>query len=141
MSVENISLGSTGLDELVPSRYAVQIGDIEVLVISDGVLPITVDAILGWVVREGATNVLRHSAARHCAIEIAVTAEDARVEISDDGPNHVAGGEARPGAAAGSGLDGLRERVEAIGGEFGVESSASGFRITAVVPLPGEASR
>jgi glyoxylase-like metal-dependent hydrolase (beta-lactamase superfamily II) len=31
---------STALDELVPSRYAVQVGDIEVLVISDGVLPI-----------------------------------------------------------------------------------------------------
>lgn len=37
MSVDNISR----LDELVPSRYAVQVGDIEVLVISDGVLPIT----------------------------------------------------------------------------------------------------
>ena len=43
MSVDNISLGSTGLDELVPSRYAVQVGDIEVLVISDGVLPITAE--------------------------------------------------------------------------------------------------
>ncbi len=42
MSVDNIShLGSQGLDELVPSRYAVQVGDLEVLVISDGVLPIT----------------------------------------------------------------------------------------------------
>lgn len=41
MSVDSSSLGSTGLDELVPSRYAVQVGDIEVLVISDGVLPIT----------------------------------------------------------------------------------------------------
>jgi glyoxylase-like metal-dependent hydrolase (beta-lactamase superfamily II) len=30
-----------GLDELVPSRYAVSVGDIDVLVISDGVLPIT----------------------------------------------------------------------------------------------------
>ncbi len=41
MSLDNIShLGSTGLDELVPSRYAVQVGDIDVLVISDGVLPI-----------------------------------------------------------------------------------------------------
>ena len=37
MSVDNISQ----LDELVPSRYAVQVGDIDVLVISDGVLPIT----------------------------------------------------------------------------------------------------
>ncbi|MGV0813874.1 MBL fold metallo-hydrolase [Mycolicibacterium boenickei] len=42
MSLDNISrLGGTGLDELVPSRYAQQVGDIEVLVISDGVLPIT----------------------------------------------------------------------------------------------------
>ncbi len=37
MSVDNISRA----DELVPSRYAVPVGDIEVLVISDGVLPIT----------------------------------------------------------------------------------------------------
>ncbi|KWX20874.1 MULTISPECIES: MBL fold metallo-hydrolase [Mycolicibacterium] len=42
MSLDNIShLGTQGVDELVPSRYAVQVGDIEVLVISDGVLPIT----------------------------------------------------------------------------------------------------
>ena len=38
MSVDNISVGRPGLDELVPSRYALDIGDIEVLVISDGVL-------------------------------------------------------------------------------------------------------
>jgi glyoxylase-like metal-dependent hydrolase (beta-lactamase superfamily II) len=38
MSVDNIS---PAVDELVPSRYAVQVGDIEVVVISDGVLPIT----------------------------------------------------------------------------------------------------
>ena len=41
MSVDSIALGAQGLDEMVPSRYAVQVGDIEVLVISDGVLPIT----------------------------------------------------------------------------------------------------
>ncbi|MDA4107792.1 MBL fold metallo-hydrolase [Mycolicibacterium holsaticum] len=41
MSLDSISLGRQGLDEVVPSRYAVQVGDIEVLVISDGVLPIT----------------------------------------------------------------------------------------------------
>ena len=44
MSLDNIShLGGQGLDELVPSRYALQVGDIEVLVISDGVLPITAE--------------------------------------------------------------------------------------------------
>jgi glyoxylase-like metal-dependent hydrolase (beta-lactamase superfamily II) len=41
MSLDNIShVGSAGLDELVPSRYAQHVGDIEVVVISDGVLPI-----------------------------------------------------------------------------------------------------
>lgn len=42
MSLDNLPrLGGVGIGELVPSRYAVDIGDIEVLVISDGVLPIT----------------------------------------------------------------------------------------------------
>ena len=41
MSLDNIShLGGQGLDELVPSRYALRVGEIDVLVISDGVLPI-----------------------------------------------------------------------------------------------------
>ncbi|WP_454790255.1 MBL fold metallo-hydrolase [Mycolicibacterium lutetiense] len=41
MSLDNIARAGSPVDELVPSRYAVQVGDIEVLVISDGVLPIT----------------------------------------------------------------------------------------------------
>ena len=35
------NLGGQGCDEVVPSRYALRVGDLEVLVISDGVLPIT----------------------------------------------------------------------------------------------------
>ena len=46
MTLDNIThLGAAGLDEMVPSRYAVQVGDIEVLVISDGVLPITAETL------------------------------------------------------------------------------------------------
>ena len=41
MTLDNTSRpGKRKAEELVPSRYAVQIGDIEVLVISDGVLPL-----------------------------------------------------------------------------------------------------
>src|SRR3984885_2603820 len=41
MSLDNISHpGRPGLDELVPSRYALRVGEIDVLVISDGVLPL-----------------------------------------------------------------------------------------------------
>src|ERR1700716_324988 len=41
MNLHNTSYpGTSGPDELVPSRYAVRVGDIEVLVVSDGVLPL-----------------------------------------------------------------------------------------------------
>jgi two-component system sensor histidine kinase DesK len=62
------------------------------------------DELFGWVLREGLTNVARHSHARTCTVRIG----SASVEITDDG----IGGE----AASGSGLSGLRERVEAAGG-------------------------
>src|SRR4051812_31147303 len=42
MSLVDVSHpGRSGIDELVPSRYALRVGELEVLVISDGVLPIT----------------------------------------------------------------------------------------------------
>jgi glyoxylase-like metal-dependent hydrolase (beta-lactamase superfamily II) len=41
MSLVNVShAGKSALDELVPSRYALKVGDIDVMVISDGLLPI-----------------------------------------------------------------------------------------------------
>src|SRR5262245_51894261 len=41
MSLDNTShAGGPGRDELVPSRYALRIGEIDVLVISDGVIPL-----------------------------------------------------------------------------------------------------
>jgi hypothetical protein len=46
MSLDNTShLGGQGPDELVPSRYALRVGEIDVLVISDGVLPISAETI------------------------------------------------------------------------------------------------
>ncbi|EOD65568.1 sensor histidine kinase, partial [Amycolatopsis vancoresmycina] len=57
--------------------------------------------LFGWVVREGLTNVARHARATRCT----VTLSAASVEVADDG-----GGGPAP---HGSGLDGLRERVEA----------------------------
>ncbi len=41
MSLDNNSrIGRTATEELVPSRYAVRVGEIDVLVVSDGVLPL-----------------------------------------------------------------------------------------------------
>lgn len=57
-----------------------------------------------WVVREGVTNVIRHSGARTCTIELT----PASVEVRDDGP-------ATDPGPAGNGLTGLRERSRQAG--------------------------
>jgi two-component system sensor histidine kinase DesK len=79
--------------------------------------------LFGWVVREGVTNVVRHSRATRCT----VTLGPRWVEIADDGR----GG---PYAGAGNGLSGLRERVEAAGGRFDVVGSLRGWRLRAELP-------
>jgi two-component system, NarL family, sensor histidine kinase DesK len=94
-------------------------------------LPADVDAVLAWAVREGTTNVIRHSQASHCEIRIRADGESAALEIDDDG---------RPAAApgtGGSGLDGLRERAQRVRGtlEAGARPGG-GFRLRVTVPLP-----
>src|SRR5262245_19596787 len=92
-------------------------------------LPTDVDAVLAWAVREGTTNVIRHSQALHCAIRVDADADSAAVEIEDDGT-------AAPSLDRGSGLIGLRERAERVRGEL--EAGArpgGGFRLRLTVPL------
>jgi two-component system sensor histidine kinase DesK len=92
-------------------------------------LPEDVDAVLAWAVREGATNVIRHSRAQHCAIRVDTDGERAAVEIEDDGSG-VAGG------ATGSGLSGLRERAQRLRGELEAGTRPEGgFRLRLTVPL------
>jgi two-component system sensor histidine kinase DesK len=90
-------------------------------------LPGPVDAVLGWVVREGTTNVLRHSGARAVTVEVHADDGVVRLTMADDG---------RGGAAPrGVGLAGLAERVEALGGRLVVgPADGSGFRLEAAVP-------
>lgn len=144
--VRSVVAGSRSVslvEELANARRALEDAGVEASVtVPDPALPITVDAIFAWVVREAATNVLRHSAARRCTIEVTLTAGSARIEVADDGPSHARGDAARAahgiGASEGSGLAGLRERVEGTGGEFTVEVSDSWFGLTAVLPMSGE---
>jgi two-component system, NarL family, sensor histidine kinase DesK len=90
-----------------------------------------VEAVLAWAVREGATNVIRHSGARHMEITVAPGRERIWLEIADDGR-----GPAEDAArSAGHGLAGLRERVEAIGGTLDAAGEpGGGFRLRVSVP-------
>jgi|GEM_PF-2584363 len=66
-----------------------------------------------WVVREGVTNVIRHSAAQRCVIAVTVSENEARLRIVNDGVT----GSLRPrDDGGGSGLHGLRERLAVVGG-------------------------
>ena len=49
-------------------------------------LPQAVDAALAWAVREGTTNVVRHSKATYVAIRVSSGAATVTAEISDNGP-------------------------------------------------------
>jgi two-component system sensor histidine kinase DesK len=97
-----------------------------------------VEAVLAWTVREGATNVIRHSGARHCRVQMRAGDGDARVEVLDDGAGTVVSDVASNGHA-GNGIAGLRERAERVRGriEAGRRADADGFRLAVSVPMTG----
>ncbi|HET8844470.1 MAG TPA: sensor histidine kinase [Ktedonobacteraceae bacterium] len=78
-------------------------------------LPQSLDAALAWTVREGVTNVIRHSRARQCWIRLKQREGFVEVEVLNDG------GERRPEervSRRGSGIAGLRERISLLGGKL-----------------------
>ena len=78
--------------------------------------PLTTDAqteaVLALVIREAVTNIIRHARAHRCWIHLSRATPEAELvlEIGDDG-----GGRIRP---EGGGVDGMRARIEALGGLF-----------------------
>jgi two-component system, NarL family, sensor histidine kinase DesK len=90
-------------------------------------LPSSTDAVpperrelAGWVVREGVTNVVRHSDASTCRVTLGAH----EIEVADDGVGPT------PAATSSTGLSGLRERVEAAGGRMTVgRSDLGGFSL------------
>src|ERR687890_1612153 len=101
-----------------------------------GVLPNAVDAVLAWAVREGTTNVIRHSRARHCRILLAREGEEVYAEITDDGEGY----QGESGGDAGSGLSGLYERVANLAGHVEATSQPNGgFRLRVSLPATSEA--
>lgn len=84
--------------------------------------------LLGLVMREATTNVLRHSSAGHAEVEYRITDGLARLRVRNDGA------EAHPAACEGTGLRGLAERLEAAGGELTWNQDGDRFEVTAALP-------
>ncbi|MFE4953704.1 sensor histidine kinase [Streptomyces sp. NPDC056653] len=92
------------------------------------------EALLGWVVREAVTNVVRHSDATTCSFKVDGTAERVRLTITDDGRGQAAEPPA-PGIG-GTGLKGLTERLAAAGGSLTAGPGPDGgFGVTAELPV------
>jgi two-component system, NarL family, sensor histidine kinase DesK len=90
---------------------------------ADGLSP-AARALLAWAVREGGTNVLKHSRATRCAITI----DGGVLEMLNDGVHE-------PPSAPGNGLRGLAERLATAGGSFSAEPTPTGeFLLRAAVP-------
>jgi len=89
------------------------------------------ESALAWALREAVTNVVRHSGARGCTVELLhrQTLDGPRLELTveDDG----SGG---AGNAPGNGLTGLTERLEKAGGTLEATGTRRGFRLVARVP-------
>lgn len=85
-------------------------------------------------VQEALTNVLKHAQASR--IDLAVARRDGRLEASIEDNGRAA---ASAAAEAGHGLVGMRERVLALGGSLEAGTrAAGGFRVSMVLPLPGD---
>jgi len=108
--------------ELSRARFALDAAEIE----AD--LPGTTDEVaselrdlFAWTIREGVTNVIRHSGARRCVVRLTATS----VEVADDG----CGPET---SVPGNGLVGLRERAAAVGATIVTAGLQPGFSLKVV---------
>jgi two-component system, NarL family, sensor histidine kinase DesK len=102
-----------------------------------GALPPAADAVLAWTIREGVTNVIRHSRAHHCTIRVMCAGGSVCAEVVDDGTRR--GSQQATTDGAGSGLVGLGERVRGYGGQMEAGSlragDAGGFRLWVALPI------
>jgi two-component system sensor histidine kinase DesK len=103
---------------------------VHVAVALPGIAP-ALDAVLAWAVREGATNILRHSRASQASITASREDGLAMLEIVNDGASARVSEE----AAEGTGLVGLAERARAVGGTAaGEHLGDGGFRLRVELP-------
>ncbi len=94
----------------------------------EGRLPAPVEAAAYYLVAEALTNASRHACAERVRVRLGRADGNVLVEVADDG----AGGADEHG---GSGLRGLRDRVEALGGRLELESPpGAGTTLRATVP-------
>ncbi|MGW5861395.1 sensor histidine kinase [Streptomyces sp. NPDC055239] len=92
-------------------------------------LPVDLDLAAFRIIQESVTNVVRHSGADSCRVDVDFREGELAIEVRDRGR----GGEPGPGY----GVAGMRERIALLHGQFSAAPCPDGgFRVTARLPLP-----
>ena len=124
--------------ELAGARSVLRAAGITTRVIGDSTcIPADAQTAFAWVLREATTNVIRHSNATTCTIELGIhprteagAADTAVLRIRNDGAPPL-----DPFHPPGHGLAGLRERVTALGGHLAAGPEPGGwFTVEARLP-------
>ncbi len=128
------------LDQESRSAQAVLVAaDVQVrLDIEHEGLPVQVRTVLAVVLREGVTNVLRHSKVERCEIAVRRVGDGVSLDIVNDGVQNGLPPKPTPARveAPGSGITNMSDRVAGLGGELTAGVEADGrFRLRAVVPV------
>jgi two-component system sensor histidine kinase DesK len=125
-------------NELDGARQLLEAAGVEYVVEqTTGDLPAALEAMLAWTIREGVTNVIRHSRAQQCHIRLTSSQGIAEAVVLNDGERQKDQQDKR--THQGNGLSGLRERVATLGGTMEAGSlDVSGkkhFRLRVAFPL------
>ncbi len=112
-------LSDRGLDAAISALAVRSPVPVEANVELSGRLPDAIESTAYFVVAEALTNVAKHSNARRASVNIACRGDRLTLEVVDDGT-----GGADP--AAGTGLDGLIDRVAALDGRLEIDSPQGG---------------
>jgi signal transduction histidine kinase len=104
-------------------------------------LPSAVELAALRIVQEAITNVVRHSGSTSATITLQYDAETLAVTVQDSGRGLARPDDAQAGMS-GTGIVGMRERAEALGGSLQVgPGDAGGVRVQAVLPVQPSHSR
>jgi len=121
---------SSGLEgELANAKLALEAAGVEYDYYFERVdLPPAAEGALALALREGVTNVVRHAGARRCQVRLEARGSSALLTVTDDGT-------LPEGVAFGSGLSGMRSRVEALGGAVSLRSTGKTTVLEVRLPL------
>lgn len=126
------ALRTSGLEGAIRTQARLLLPEAVVQVEADGV-PEEIEAVAYMVASEAILNVAKHAQSSQNAprIRCATDGSEFNIVVSDDGP-----GLSVPSRSSGSGLNNIRERVEALGGSLRIDSTpGSGTNLLATIPM------